>query len=193
MAKSSFCSRFVMTRTCPNVTLLSMMKSWVLLVGTCLACTAIYGQSAVGSATLNGSVVDSSGAAVPAAKVSVTNISTGFTRSVNTTDAGLYGLTELPIGAYELSVEKQGFKTLKRSGIDLAVGAVATIDLALEVGNAQDTVTVTAEAPVVETTRSQSSTVITTQAVAELPINGRNFLDFTVLTPGVTRDPTRTG
>jgi outer membrane receptor protein involved in Fe transport len=169
------------------------MRYWLLAISLCSVTTGTYGQSAIGSATLNGSVADSSGGAVAAAKVTATNTSTGFTRSVGTTDAGLYSLTNLPVGAYDLSVEKQGFKALKRSGIELAVGAVATVDLTLEVGSLQDTVTVTAEAPVVETSRSQSSTVITSQAVAELPINGRNFLDVTVATPGVTRDPTRSG
>ncbi len=99
----------------------------------------------------------------------------------------------MPVGTYDLTIQQTGFKISKRTGIPLGVGAVVTFDVALELGATQETVNVTAEVPVVETTRSQTSTVVNSQAVAELPINGRNFLDFTVLTPGVTRDPTRGG
>ena len=87
-----------------------------------------------------------------------------------------------------MTVESSGFKTEKRTGVNLSVGAVATIDMTLAVGGAQEVVSVTAEVPIVESTRSQTSTTVTSQQVSELPINGRNFLDFTVLTPGVVRD-----
>src|SRR5205823_2465005 len=99
----------------------------------------------------------------------------------------------LPVGSYDLSVEANGFKTAKLSNVALAVGAVATIDLRMEVGAAAESVTVTADVPVVETTRSETATTVTSKAVSDLPINGRNFLDFTLLTPGVVRDPSRSG
>lgn len=152
-----------------------------------------FAQSEIGGATLNGTVADASGAVVPNAKVALTSPSTGFTRTTQTSDSGLYSFSRLPVASYDLSVESQGFKTARRTGISLEVGAVATVNLALEVGGAQETVSVTADAPVVESTRSQSSTVVTEKAVADLPVNGRNFIDFTTLTPGVVRDPTRGG
>lgn len=154
-----------------------------------LACA----QSEIGGATLNGSVTDPTGAAVPNAKVTATNTATGVSRSLTSNDAGLYTFTRIPVGSYDLTVEAQGFRTDKRTAVNLSVGAVATIDVTLTVGGTQEVVSVTAEVPVVETTRSQTSTVVTSQQVADLPINGRNFLDFTILTPGVVRDPTRTG
>src|SRR6266849_557956 len=152
-----------------------------------------FGQSQIGGATLSGTVTDATGAAVSGAKVTATQTSTGLVRSTETSDAGLYSFSSLPAGAYDVAVEKAGFKLAKLTAAGLTVGAVATLDVKLEVGAVADTVSVTAEVPVVETTRSQTSTVIDSAAVAELPINGRNFLDFTLLTPGVVRDPSRNG
>lgn len=142
---------------------------------------------------MNGTVTDATGASVPNATVTVVNADTALTRTTLTSDAGLYTFPNLPVGTYTLTVESPGFKTAKKAGVVLAVGAVATLDVALEVGAAQETVSVSTEVPVVESTRSQTSTVVNSKAVADLPINGRNFLDFTVLTPGVVRDPTRFG
>jgi hypothetical protein len=158
-----------------------------------LSAAAAFAQAEVGGATLNGTVTDPTGAAVPNARVTAINTATGLTRETQTNEVGLYSLPRLPAGGYDLGVEAAGFKTAKRTGLELNVGAVATIDVSLEVGATQETISVTAEAPVVESTRSHTSTNITTQQVSSLPINGRNFIDFTVLTPGVVRDPTRTG
>jgi outer membrane receptor protein involved in Fe transport len=161
----------------------------------CLVVTTVvaFAQAEIGGATLNGTVTDPTGAAVPNAKVTITSTETGLTRGMETNSSGLYSFSRVPVGSYDLTVEAQGFKATKRTGIALTVGAVATVDAGLQVGSAQETVSVTAEVPVVETTRSQTSTTVTTEQVRDLPINGRNFLDFTVLTPGVIRDPTRGG
>jgi hypothetical protein len=164
-----------------------------LVLSVCLLASALFGQAEIGGATLNGTVTDPTGAAVPSAKVTIRNIETGLTRSTTTNEAGLYSFNRLPVGAYDVSIQAQGFKTARRAGVGLSVGAVLTFDVSLEVGTAQETVSVTAEAPIVESTRSQTSTTVTEQQVRDLPINGRNFLDFTVLTPGVVRDPTRGG
>ena len=152
-----------------------------------------FPQAEIGGATVNGTVTDPTGAAVPNAKVTIGSLQTGLTRATTTNSAGLYSFPQLPAGNYDLTVEASGFKQSKRTGVSLTVGAVATVDVPLEVGGTQETVSVTGELPVVETTRSQTSTTVTSQQVSDLPINGRNFLDFTVLTPGVSRDPTRTG
>lgn len=148
-----------------------------------------FGQSEVGGATLAGTVTDATGAAVPAVRLTITSAQTGFTRSVETSDAGTYTFVRVPVGQYELAADKDGFKQVRRTGITLSVGAVATLDFALEVGAASDSVTVTGDLGMVETTRSQTSTTVTDRAVAELPVNGRNFLDFVQITPGVSRDP----
>src|SRR6266849_6624518 len=164
-----------------------------ILMCVCLIAATAFAQGEIGGASLNGTVTDSSGAAVPSAKVTATNPATGLTRTTATDQSGLYNFQQLPVGTYDLTIEAKGFKVSKRTGVSLTVGAVATVDIPLEIGTAQETVSVTAEVPVVETTRSQTSTTVTTKQVSDLPINGRNFLDFTVLTPGVLRDPSRGG
>src|SRR5258708_5304368 len=140
------------------------------LTGVALLVGALAAQQ-VGGATLNGRVTDPSGATIAGATVTATQTSTGLTRTTASTTAGLYGFTSLPAGDYDLSIEARGFKTAKLTSVSLAVGAVATIDLRLELGTATETVSVTEEVPVVETTRSQTSTVVNSKAVADLPIN----------------------
>ena len=155
--------------------------------------SSLLAQTEVGGATLNGSVTDASGGVVSGARVVVTSSSTGFSRESKTTDSGLFSFVRLPVGTYDLAVEQTGFRASRRQGIQLDVGSVITMDVALEVGAATEVVTVEAETPIVETGRSQTSTVVNEKSVADLPVNGRNFLDFTTLTPGVVRDPTRGG
>ena len=102
-------------------------------------------------------------------------------------------MSALAAGTYDVTVEAPGFKQAKFAAMPVSVGAVVTLDAHLEVGATKEIVDVSADAPVVETTRSQTSTVVNQKAIADLPINGRNFLDFAVLTPGVVRDPSRGG
>ena len=150
---------------------------------------AVFAQSEVGGASLNGTVTDASSAAVPGAQVSVSNKETGLARSTLTNDQGFFTFTRLPVGRYELKVGKQGFRPMAMTELPLTVGAVVTLDLKMEVGTTSTAVDVTGEVPIVETARSSTATSVTEKAVRDLPINGRNFLDFTVLTPGVVRDP----
>jgi outer membrane receptor protein involved in Fe transport len=152
-----------------------------------------FAQSEVGGASLNGLITDPSGASVSQAKITATNISTGFIRVTESNDEGLYNFARLQVGAYNLSIEKQGFKSFKRENIELTVGAVATLNVQLEIGAVSEITSVSAELPIVETTRVSTATTVNEKAVRDLPINGRNFLDFTVLTPGVVRDQTRGG
>jgi hypothetical protein len=170
-----------------------MHKLTFLLMGIAVCGGAAWAQSEIGGATLNGTVTDATGAAVPNAKVTAANTATGTTRTTNTGDAGLYTFSQLPVGTYDVTVDATGFKTAKGTGIALSVGAVATLDVHLDVGTAAESVDVSAEATLVESSRSETSSVVNERSVADLPINGRNFLDFTGLTPGVTRDPTRGG
>ncbi|MEI9811339.1 MAG: carboxypeptidase-like regulatory domain-containing protein [Acidobacteriota bacterium] len=154
---------------------------------------ALWGQGQSGGSDVRRHVSDPAGAAISNAKVIATQTTTNVVRETETTGQGLYTFSSLAAGPYELRVEAAGFKASKRDGITLTVGAMATVDVKLDIGAASEVVTVTAEAPIVETTRSQTSTVVDSRSVSELPINGRNFLDFTVLTPGVVKDPTRGG
>jgi outer membrane receptor protein involved in Fe transport len=154
-----------------------------------LSAAALLAQSEAGAGIISGSVTDPSGAAVAGARVTATSTATGFQRTAETTEGGIFTLVRLPAGPYDVTVEKQGFKLLRRSGVVVNVGSVTPLDARLEIGAVTESVTVTAETGVVETTRSQTSTVVDEKLVRDLPINGRNFLDFTTLTPGVVRDP----
>ena len=168
-------------------------RSLELFVCLFIAPVLVLAQSEVGLTAVNGTITDPSGAVVTNAKVTARNGGTGFVRQTSSTGAGFYSLSQLPVGAYEISVEAPGFKTARLPGVNLTVGAVSTLNVPLEVGTENQTVDVSSEVPLVETSRSQTSTAISSRQIQELPINGRNFLDFTVLTPGVVRDPTRTG
>ena len=154
-----------------------------------LLTSSAWAQSEAGTGTVNGTVTDSSGASVANARVIVKSKSTGLVRESTTTEAGVYSFVRLPVGVYDLRFEIQGFKAALRPDVPVNVGALATVDIAMEVGQASESVTVSSELPVVETTRSQASTLVGEKLIRDLPINGRNFLDFTVLTPGVVRDP----
>jgi hypothetical protein len=166
-----------------------VFRSFVALVTLVSSSFLAFAQSEVGGATLTGTVLDVQGSSVSGAKVRVTNTQTGLVREMTSTESGLYNFQRLPVGTYTLAVEFEGFKTFRRENLQLSVGAVVSIDPQLGVGSVAETVTVTSDTPVVETTRSQTATTVGEKAVRDLPINGRNFLDFTVLTPGVVRDP----
>jgi len=161
------------------------------LGGILFAVTAAAQES--GGATINGTVTDPSGALISGAKITATQPATGTRRTTQTSSAGLYSLSALAAASYDVTVEAAGFKQAKFAAVPVSVGAVVTLDAHLEVGGTQEVVDVSGEAPVVETTRSQTSTVVDQRAISDLPINGRNFLDFAVLTPGVVRDPSRSG
>ena len=165
------------------------MKACLLLLCSFLSISSLYAQSEVGGATISGVVTDPSGAAVAGAKVTAREQRTGFERSTTTSGDGLYSLVRLPVGLYDLTIEQRGFQPTKRTGISLNVGALATIDVQLAIGTTQEVVSVTADVPIVETTRSQTSNVVNERSVANLPLNGRNFLDIAISVPGVVRDP----
>src|SRR5262249_43750249 len=103
-----------------------------------------------------------------------------------------FAIPGLPVGPYELNATLQGFATRRQQGLRVLVGETITLRLELRVAALAETITAAGTPPVVETTRSQVSSVVNPTAIANLPTNGRNFLDFVLLTPGVTRDA-RTG
>ena len=148
---------------------------------------SVFGQQAV-TATIEGVVTDPNKAAVPGAKVTVKNPDIGLTRETTTDGSGLYRMAALPPGTYQISAGGPGFGGNKYGPATLTVGQKLNLDLTLRV-NVSEAVTVTDAAPVVETTRAQVSASVGERAVRELPVNGRNFLDFVTLTPGVVRDP----
>jgi len=140
--------------------------------------------------SITGTVRDMSGAVLPGATVNVKHIETGLTRTAETEANGSYNVPSLPVGEYEVTAEKMGFKQEVRRGINLAVGQEAVLNLTLEVGNVVEQVTVTGEAPIVNTTLSSTSGLVSEQQVKDLPLNGRSFDNLLVLNTGTTNPST---
>src|SRR3989475_2436592 len=145
------------------------------------------------TATILGVVKDTSGALVPGVSITVKHTETGLTRTAISSESGDYNMPLLPVGAYELTTTMPGFKQQVRSGINLVVGQQAIINLTLEVGAAAEQVTVSEEAPLVNTTLSSTSGLITEQQVKDLPLNGRSFDQLLVLNAGVTNNSSNMG
>src|SRR5438034_1535423 len=149
---------------------------------TCL----VFAQTS--TATILGVVKDTSGALIPGVSITVKHTETGLTRNAISSGTGDYNVPLLPIGAYELATAMPGFKQDVRRGINLVVGQQAVINLTLEVGAAAEQVTVTEEAPLVNTTLSSTSGLINEQQIKELPLNGRSFDQLLVLNVGVVNN-----
>lgn len=152
----------------------------------CLMCVSTFPTFAQKtSGQISGNVVDASGAALPDATITVTQVGTGTQRTVMTSSDGNYTVTDLPIGTYRISVKKTGFK---ESVVDNAVVNVASItrqDISLQVGEVGEVVTISADAIQVETQTGAIGEVVTGEQVRELPLNGRSFVQLTQLQPGV--------
>ncbi|MFN7923306.1 MAG: carboxypeptidase regulatory-like domain-containing protein [Bryobacteraceae bacterium] len=133
---------------------------------------------------ITGSVLDSTGSAVPSATVSLVNTGTNVRTTVTTNADGLFVATPMRIGVYTISVEAKGFKKSFRDNIALRVQDRLRVDFALEVGELTESIMVTSEAPILQSETSSLGQVIATKPVSELPLNGRNFIQLIALTPG---------
>jgi hypothetical protein len=138
---------------------------------------------------LSGTVTDTTGAAIPNAKVVVTNQGTGTQWNAQTNGAGLYVVPSLPPGSYQITVSVSGFQTLVVSDLRLDVATSVTKDLQLTVGAISQQVEVTTEAPLLETSTTGVGQVINSKTVQEIPLNGRHFVDLNLLTPGTVTPP----
>jgi outer membrane receptor protein involved in Fe transport len=153
----------------------------------------VWASAQVTTGTISGTITDPSGAVLPNVKVEVLNEGTGVSRTVATDAAGRYSAPMLPVGNYKVSGSIEGFQTELRSGIVLTVGREATIDMRMQVGAVSQTVEVTGEAPLVQTTEATVSYTITSQTIRELPLNGRDLSQLILLNPGVTQSNTAGG
>jgi hypothetical protein len=149
-----------------------------------------YAQSG-NQGSLEGTVADPSGAVIPAAHLKVTSHATGVVSETVSGPEGLYKFPVLPVGAYDLTVDSKGFANATFKNIEVAVGAKVNLPVSLRVSG-DSVVDVTSEAPIVETTRTHVASTVDSTSVRDLPVNGRNFIDFVLLTPAVTKD-VRTG
>lgn len=155
------------------------------LLGIALASPAA-GQSQSINGTIEGTVRDEQRGVLPGVTVTVSNIDTGDVRVVVTNASGLYRAPLLPLGTYRVSAALEGFKRFEQAGITLSAGQAAVIDIGLSVGALQETVTVTADAPLVDVGRIEMGRTLTEAEVKTLPLTSRNPYNFALLQPGVT-------
>ncbi len=162
-------------------------SSQLLIAGlliTILSCIPAFGQAAGGA--IAGTVTDSTGAAVPNAKVVVHNAGTGVDTELATNESGVYRAANLVPGNYHVSASAPGFASLIRRDVVLTVGAELTIDMQLKVGAAADQVEVKSDVPVADTTTSTLSSTVVASTLRELPLNGRDWTSLATLQPGVS-------
>src|SRR5712691_8650247 len=156
-----------------------------LLVLLVICASAALGQT--GTSGISGTVRDVNGAVVPNATVTAKSEATNISQNQNTTDAGLFAFTSLPVGNYTITVEKSGFKTFKKTGNALEVGTPLTVDATMEVGQVSETVTVTGGTEQLQTANATIGNVVEQKAIEALPLNGRNPLTLLLLEPGVVQ------
>ena len=133
-------------------------------------------------------VVDQSSAALPGVTVQVVNTATGFSRETVTDGAGLGRVPALPPGTYKVTFELQGFATVVQNDVTLRVGQTARLSVTMQVGQVSETVTVTAQVPLVDVYKTDSSTNIVPEQIQELPVANRDFQNLAFLAPGVQRE-----
>ena len=163
---------------------------WFLLVVFCLLSVSLPLAAQKFTGTIRGVVTDPSGATVPGAEVMIVNTGTGQARTVTTNAEGEYVANELEVGTYDVTVKKGSFKEAVSKGVDLHVSSTATVNVALQLGNVSEQVTVEANAVQVETSTGSVGNVVEGTQVRELPLNGRSFVQLTQLMPGVSPDST---
>ena len=165
-------------------------KSWLLLAGLVLLGVAhpagrMLGQAVFGS--IIGTVTDSSGAAVPNAKVTITNVDKGVIVTTATNESGNYEQQHLIVGTYDVKVEAPGFQASVQKAVQVNVDAAVQVNAALQLGQVTQTVEVTAAVPMLKTERTDVSTSFSERQVQDLPIFSRNFTELELLTPGTQR------
>jgi hypothetical protein len=158
---------------------------WSLVVLCLLLCGhGVFAQGT--SATLNGTVLDSAGAAVEDARVTVVNTGTNATQATASNGQGVYSVGQLAPGSYTVTVERVGFRKTVQTGIVLTVNQAATLNVSLQIGDVEQTVSVSADAALINATTAEISTVVDQHAISQLPLNGRDPSSLVFLAPGVT-------
>src|SRR6516162_5490291 len=168
---------------------MQILKYWSIVI----ALIAVNAFSQERTASINGTVKDPSGAPVPAAKITIRNTETGFKRDVSTSGNGDYAITSLDPGTYQITAEHAGFKTMERSGIVLHVNDNVRIDYSLSLGEVNQVVNVSEEAPLLRTSDASLGQVVDNQKVTGLPLNGRSSFRLVELTPGYIASPGASG
>ena len=164
-------------------------RRWLRRFPAALALALLWSSPAlaqIGTGSISGAVLDSSGAVIPEVQIIVTNADTGVSRSTTSTSSGDYSFPGLLPGHYSLTAKKEGFRTTNMPAFELQVDQKARVDITLQVGQVSQSVNVEATAPLLDAESATVGQVIENRRVVDLPLNGRNFLDLTTLSPGVS-------
>jgi hypothetical protein len=165
------------------------------MIVICSLALALPAAAQQTTGNITGRIVDDQGAAVPGVTVTGRNMETGFTRSDVSDTEGIYRLTALPVGTYDLTAELQGFSKVENKGIVLSVAQTLDVPMTLRLASLQETVTVTGETPLIETNSSSVGGVVDVGRIESLPLNGRQFANAAITIPGVGlgfhSDPTK--
>src|SRR5437868_8648145 len=164
-------------------------KGLIALFSVLLLASTPLGAFAQSSATLQGTVTDQQGALLANAKITVKNIATGLGREAQADSAGNFQIAALPIGTYRVEVHAEGFQTQVIAELKLEVNQIAVQNFQLTIGAVTQSVNVTADSPVVESTTTTVGQVINQKTVQEIPLNGRHFVDLGLLIPGSVTPP----
>src|ERR1051325_5208055 len=160
----------------------SSSRASITIAAVFLYCAAALSQTVTG--TITGTVVDSTGAVAPNVSVTATELATNLIHRTQTTEAGVYTLSFLPVGSYNVTAEARGFKTSTLGPFRLDVNQTVREDIRLEVGQVSEKIEVTGTAAILQTESAQTGDIISGQQATELPLNGRNFVSLTLLVPG---------
>ncbi len=160
----------------------------ILLAVLSLFTSTTRAQNAISTGSISGQVTDASGAAVTGATVAAASEAAGVKLTTKTNSSGFYSFQSLGVGTYDISVSQSGFKTAIIKDLVVQVGQNAAANLSLQVGEIAQSVTITAEAPLLRTTESTVSTVVDENLISNLPLSGRRYTDFVLLTPNTTAD-----
>jgi len=161
---------------------------FAVLFWTSTSTTASTAAAQSPAGDIQGTIVDAAGVVLPGVTVTITNTATDATREVFTDDSGAFSAPGLPVGPYEVQASLQGFATRRQPALVLQVGQVITLRLELGVAQSPETITVAGTPPMLETTKTQVSSVISSTEIEHLPVRDRNAVSFAPITPGVRRD-----
>lgn len=162
----------------------SVLLTALLMVVFAVVAPVAEAQTQATGGTIQGIVTDPDGNALPGSTITVTNSETGRVRTTVSSATGTYRVPLLSPGTYSVRVELTGFQSIERTDVRVSIGSAQDVDMQLGLASVQEVLIVTGEAPLIETSKTQVSSTIDETAIDSLPILGRNFTDFALLTPG---------
>ena len=161
-----------------------------LVLAAALLLAGLPALAQLGSGQIEGTVLDQSGAVIPDAQVTVRNQATGVERILTSDATGRYRAVNLAPGLYSVKAQKSGFQPVERQDVQVTVGSTTTADITLQVAAAAETVVVTEAAPVMDIEKTDVSSTVSEEVVTNVPVIGRRFDNYVLLTPAVTPDGT---